>query len=85
MQQTKAWSAVSFRERTLELERMIGEGELSTSLNDVPGALMLGGGVPVMAAGSIVGAVGVSGAPGPELDDACAQTAIDELAVELEF
>lgn len=81
----KAWSAVSFRERTLELERMIAEGELSTSLRDVPGALMLGGGVPVTAAGSIVGAVGVSGAPGPALDDACAQAAIDELAVELEF
>lgn len=81
----KAWSAVSFRERTLELERMIAEGELSQSLRDVPGALMLGGGVPVTAAGAIVGGVGVSGAPGPDLDDACAQAGIDELAVELEF
>lgn len=83
--EAKAWSAASFRERTLELERMIAEGELSQTLRDIPGALMLGGGVPVRAAGSIVGAIGISGAPGPDLDDECAQAALDELAMELEF
>lgn len=81
----KAWTAASFRERTLELERMIGEGTLSPGLGHAPGALMLGGGVPVTAAGAIVGAVGVSGAPGPDLDDSCAQSGLDDVGAALDF
>ena len=39
-------------------------GEAQSGVRFVPGALMAGGGVPVESAGSIVAAVGVSGAPG---------------------
>ena len=35
--------------------------------------------------GSIVGGVGVSGAPGGELDDACARAGIDAVAADLAF
>lgn len=79
----KAWTAVSFRAPSLELDERISAGELSESLRDVPGALMLGGGVPVMAAGSIVGGVGVSGAPAPDLDEACAEAGIAAIADRL--
>jgi len=79
----KAWTAVSFRTPTLELDRRIEAGELSKSLRDVPGALMLGGGVPVEAAGVIVGGIGVSGAPAPDLDEACAQAGIEAIAGQL--
>lgn len=75
----KAWTAVSFRTATLELDGMIKSGELTESLRDVPGALMLGGGVPVMAGPSIVGGVGVSGAPNPGLDEDCAEAGIDAI------
>ena len=81
----KAWTAVSFRTSTLELDRRIGDGTLSPGLRDVPGALALGGGVPVQAAGSIVGGVGVSGAPGPDLDEGCATAAIATISDRLEF
>jgi uncharacterized protein GlcG (DUF336 family) len=41
---------------------------------------MLGGGVQILSAGSTVGGIGVSGAPGGDSDDVCARAGI--LAVE---
>ncbi|MEL6220696.1 MAG: heme-binding protein, partial [Pseudomonadota bacterium] len=43
------------------------------------------GGLPVMSAGSIVGGVGVSGAPEPAIDDDCARAGIDAISDRLEF
>jgi len=79
----KAWTAVSFRTPTLELDQRIESGDLSASLRDVPEGLMLGGGVPVTAAGSIVGGVGVSGAPSPDLDEDCAEAGMEAIADRL--
>lgn len=81
----KAWTAVSFRSDTASIEKGIKDGELSASMKDIPQALTLGGGVPVQAAGSIVGGIGVSGAPGGAIDHECAQKGIDALADKLEF
>ncbi len=81
----KAWTAVSFRTDTQELARLTQPGELIFGLRDIPGALMLGGGVPVEAAGSTVGGVGVSGAPGGDSDDACARAGIEAVVDKLEF
>jgi uncharacterized protein GlcG (DUF336 family) len=38
--------------------------------------LMLGGGFPIEMGGEIIGGIGVSGAPGTQLDDACAQAGL---------
>ena len=46
---------------------------------------MLGGGVPVEAAGALVGGVGVSGAPGGDIDHACAEVGIEAIIDDLEF
>ncbi|MDH3667537.1 MAG: heme-binding protein [Paracoccaceae bacterium] len=81
----KAWTSASFRTATLELDQSIGEGALSQGLRDIPGTLVLGGGVPVEAAGSIVGAVGVSGAPGPDIDEDCARAGIEAISDRLDF
>jgi len=81
----KAWSAVSFRTPTLELESLIKSGELSPTILHVPGALMVGGGVPVEAAGSILGGIGISGAPGGDHDQACALAGIESIADKIEF
>jgi uncharacterized protein GlcG (DUF336 family) len=51
----------------------------------VEGALMVGGGVPVEAAGSIVAGIGISGAPGGEADDACARAGIDAVTDKIAF
>lgn len=81
----KAWTAASFRSDTLTLSQTTAPGAEAYGANFVTGALMLGGGVPVEANGSIVGAVGVSGAPGGEMDDACARDGIDAVAADLAF
>ncbi len=46
---------------------------------------MLGGGVPVDAAGTMVGAVGISGAPSGQMDDTCARAGIEAVADDLAF
>lgn len=81
----KAWTAVSFRSDTLTLSETTKPGSEAYAANFITEALMLGGGVPVEAQGSIVGGVGVSGAPGGEIDDACARAGIDAVAGDLAF
>lgn len=83
--QRKAWTAVSFRTPTLELEQSSEAGGRIAATRHVPGALMLGGGVPVEASGSIVGGIGISGAPASSADDTCARAAIDALFDKLSF
>lgn len=41
-----------------------------------PALVTIGGGVPIRLRGTVVGALGVGGATGPEADEACARTAI---------
>jgi len=47
--------------------------------------VVLGGGLVIEAGGSLVGAVGVSGAPGGDADDACAKAGIDSVRDRLDF
>lgn len=60
-------------------------GDIRTEMNNVTGILVLDGGVPIRAAGSLVGAVGVSGAPGGEKDEACARKAVEAVEERLEL
>ena len=76
----KAWTAVSFRTGTTELNEVTAPGEISQGIRQLGEALPLGGGLVIEGAGSIVGGIGVSGAPSPTLDDDCAEAGI--LAVE---
>ena len=75
----KAWTAVSFRTDTLALGELTQPGSLMFGIRDLSMALPLGGGVPVEAAGSIVAGIGVSGAPGPDIDDDCARQGIEAI------
>lgn len=81
----KAWTAVSFRTDTLVLADMTQPGKLQSGVRDVTNALMIGGGVPVEVAGSLVGAVGVSGAPDGKLDDDCARAGLAAIEDKLAF
>lgn len=79
----KAWTAISFRTDTTELVANTGPGSPAAGARDITNALMLGGGVLVEAGGRLVGAVGVSGAPSGEEDDACARAGIEAIQGEL--
>lgn len=81
----KAWTAVSFRESTSALNEATQPGTISQGIRQLSEALPLGGGLVVEGAGSIVGAIGVSGAPSPEADDVCAQAGIDAVADQIAF
>lgn len=75
----KAWTAASFRSNTTNLVELTQSGQPQSGVRHVPGALMIGGGLTIEAAGSLVGAIGVSGAPGGELDDLCAAAGIEAI------
>lgn len=46
---------------------------------------MSAGGVPIQVGGSLIGAVGVSGAPSGEVDEQCAQAGVDAVMDDLEM
>ncbi len=81
----KAWTAASFRTDTLSFADVTKAGEALNGIRHVSEAMAVGGGIPVEAAGTQVGAVGVSGAPGGDLDHECAAAGIAEIAIDLEF
>jgi uncharacterized protein GlcG (DUF336 family) len=59
--------------------------DIRDEINSVSGLLMLEGAVPIRAGGSLLGAVGVSGAPGGDKDEVCAAQAVASLQDRLEF
>jgi len=83
--QRKAWTAVSFRTDTLSLAANTASGTGQSGARMITNALMIGGGVPVIAGGMIVGAVGISGAPSGGDDDRCARAGIEAVKARLEL
>lgn len=81
----KAYTALSFRSTTSALAKSAQSGELSAALGSLPHVRFLAGGVAIEAAGTLVGAVGVSGATGGDKDEACAQAGIAAVRDKLEF
>ncbi len=81
----KAWTAVSFRTNTTDLVVATQPGMPQAGVRSLPGAVVLGGGIIVEAGGSLLGAVGVSGAPGGDADDACAKAGIAAVQDKLDF
>lgn len=85
MARSKAYTAVSFRTNTTELAEATQPGRPQSGIRDLPGVVAVGGGLMVEAGGSLLGALGVSGAPGGKEDDACAAAGITAIRDELEL
>ena len=81
----KAWTAASFRISTTALAHETQAGKPMSGLRANPRVLAAGGGLPVESAGSLIGGIGVSGAPGGAADEACARAGIKAIADALEF
>lgn len=76
----KAYTAASVRRPTSELADLITKVPTLQALRDMNGEiLILGGGLPIEIGGEIIGGIGVGGAPGAHLDDACAQEGLDAI------
>jgi uncharacterized protein GlcG (DUF336 family) len=85
MARSKAWSAVSFRASTSELAEMTQAGKPQSGVRHLPGVAAVGGGLLIEASGSLLGAIGVSGAPGGEADDKCAAAGVAAIRTDIEF
>lgn len=77
----KAYTALSFNTPTSQLE---GRFPGNYSVPKLDSVIVAAGGLPITAGGSIVGGVGVSGAPSGVTDEKCAQAGIDAIKFDLE-
>lgn len=78
--QKKAYTAASLRRPTSELAELIGKVPTLQALREMNDhILILGGGLPIDMGGDVVGGIGVGGAPGAHLDDACAEAGLDAI------
>ena len=59
--------------------------DIRNELNNIEGLIMMGGALAVKSGDVMLGAVGVSGAPGGDLDAACAAKALKSLEERLAF
>ena len=81
----KAWTAATFRSSTSNLFAISQPGMMQAGIRNLPGVVIIGGGLVVETGGSLVGAIGVSGAPGGDADEACAKAGIEAIQSKLEF
>ncbi|MEK7360710.1 MAG: heme-binding protein [Pseudomonadota bacterium] len=81
----KAWTAVGFRTNTGALVDLTQPGKAQNGLRNLPRVVILGGGMILEGGGQMLGAIGVSGAPGGEADEACAKAGIAAIQESLEF
>jgi uncharacterized protein GlcG (DUF336 family) len=81
----KAWTAASFHTTTAQLASETQPAKPMSGLRNLPRFLAVGGGLVIEGGGSMLGAIGVSGAPGGEADEACARAGIKAIAESIEF
>lgn len=81
----KAWTAVTFRTSTTDLSAISQPGMPQAGLRNLPNVVMIGGGIIIESGGSLVGAVGVSGGPGGDADEACAKAGVAAIGAKLDF
>ena len=85
MARSKAYTAVSVRTGTSELAAATQPGQAQSGIRHLPGIVAAGGGLAIEASGSLLGGIGVSGAPGGAADDACAEAGIAAIREDIEL
>ena len=81
----KAATAVSFRVDTGELAAQTQAGRPQSGIRSLPNVVAIAGGIVVQAKGSLVGGIGVSGAPGGDADEACAKAGLAAIGDSMEL
>jgi len=76
----KAFTSASMGQPTMKLANLIKENPELEELREMDSRmLILAGGLPIKIDDALVGGIGVGGAPGGHLDQACAQAALDNM------
>ena len=78
----KAYTALSFNNATSAMEKRF---TAPFSVGKVEGLVFSAGGLPITAGGTIVGGIGVSGAPSGLTDEKCARAGVDAITADLEM
>ena len=76
----KAYTALIYRRPSMETAKAWATQVPPPSID---GTIALGGGLPIRAGDQVVGSIGVSGAPGQDKDEACANAGIAVAAARL--
>jgi len=85
MARAKAYTAVSFRTSTSALAEATQPGWPQSGIRNRPDVAAVGGGLMIEAGGSLLGGIGVSGAPGGKEDDLCAAAGIEAIREDIEL
>ncbi|HXT81695.1 MAG TPA: heme-binding protein [Acetobacteraceae bacterium] len=76
----KAYTSASFKADSGALaERAKTAQGFSALFTQVPHLILLGGGVVIKVGDEVVGAIGAAGAPGANLDEACARAGVEKI------
>ena len=81
----KAYTALSFRSSTADLAKSVRSGQISPELARMPRLAMLAGGLVIETGGTLLGGIGVSGAPGGDKDEECAKAGLDGVRDKIDF
>jgi uncharacterized protein GlcG (DUF336 family) len=79
----KAYTARTFGVSSAEFASSLATNPARVAQATLPGVIALAGALPIKVGDDIIGAVGVSGSPGGDKDEACAKAGIDKVADQL--
>ncbi|SFC98341.1 Domain of uncharacterised function (DUF336) [Pragia fontium] len=79
----KAFTALSTKTATDDVTKNSQANAGAQNLRDIPGFLLVAGGVPIKVGTQTIGAIGIGGAPGGHLDQQCALDAISKVQDQL--
>ena len=80
---SKAYTSANFKTDTTAVVERSKTVPLLANLFKLPHLLLLSGGVVIKVGDEVVGAIGAAGAPGGDLDDACAHAGLDKIKDQL--
>jgi uncharacterized protein GlcG (DUF336 family) len=75
----KAFTAATFGRPTSAWKDAVAQNPETANMQRIDNILFAGGGLPLKAGNDLVGAIGASGAPGFDKDEACAQAGLDKI------
>ena len=81
----KAWTSASFRTDTVEIVEFLKQNPQQAGIYQIDDSMMVGGGKIIDAAGTLVGAIGVSGGPNGDVDEVCAAAGLAAIEVDIQF
>jgi uncharacterized protein GlcG (DUF336 family) len=75
----KAYTARTRNQTSLQTMKLL-EDPANAFIRQIPNVVGVGGGVPIRVGNEVIGGVGVSGAPGGEKDEVCANAGLAKVA-----